>query len=310
MTRYSLLLAATAATLLILAPPTAEAAKKNAKIDLTTPEGATLAGRRIQCGSVDNVPTIYSFHGEAFSRVPGEPDRKLFDVEGYNVRQCVTVKDAERGEGWRLVSRELLLYIDPETGEMLQEWNNPWTGKTVKVLQTANDPVNQRPVFPYGPAANRSSARWNGTISGDTWWNTITVPLFYLNPLGGPYQKNVGGFYHATEMFNFFGKVNDLVDPKITNPPIQVGWVRIAEWLPWMEMSGRAGMIYIHAAGRKLENYEQLPAVMRKAIETEYPEYRTPPAGDDSRKNETSWTFFKKMNPVEGTGAEKSSGGH
>lgn len=303
------LMAATAATLLVLSPLSADAAKKAAKIDLNTPEGATLAGRRIQCGAVDNVPTIYSFHGAAFSRVPGEADRKLFDVEGYNVRQCVTVTDPERGEGWRLVSRELLLYIDPQTGELLREWNNPWTGKTVKVLQTANDPVNQRPVFPYGPGVNRSSSKWNGTISGDYWWNTITVPLFYHNPLGGDYQKNVGGVYHATEMFNFFGKLNELVDPKIPNPPIQVGWVRMADWLPWMEMSGRAGLIYMHAAGRKLESYDQLPEIMRKTIENEYPEYRTPPAGDDSRKNETSWTYFKKMNPVEG-GAASQHGGH
>jgi len=268
------------------------AAGKAKPIDLGTPEGANLAARKIQCSANDNVPTIYYFHGEAFSRVPGERDRKLFDVEGYNVRQCVTVNDPVRGAGWRIISRELLLYVDPTTGELLREWKNPWTGQTVKVLQTANDPVNQRPVF--AKAADGTPAKWPGTISGDTWWNTITVPLFYINPLGGEYQKNVGGYYHATEMFNFFGKVSELVDPKNVNPAIEVGWVRLADWLPWMEMSGRAGIIYIHAAGRKLESYEQLPTVMRKAIETEYPEYRTPPSGDDSRENETSWTYFKK----------------
>ena len=268
------------------------AAGKAKPIDLGTPEGANLAARKIQCSANDNVPTIYYFHGEAFSRVPGERDRKLFDVEGYNVRQCVTVNDPVRGAGWRIISRELLLYVDPTTGELLREWKNPWTGQTVKVLQTANDPVNQRPVF--AKAADGTPAKWPGTISGDTWWNTITVPLFYINPLGGEYQKNVGGYYHATEMFNFFGKVSDLVDPKNVNPAIEVGWVRLADWLPWMEMSGRAGIIYIHAAGRKLESYEQLPTVMRKAIETEYPEYRNPPPGDDSRENETSWTYFKK----------------
>jgi hypothetical protein len=268
------------------------AAGKAKPIDLGTPEGANLAARKIQCSANDNVPTIYYFHGEAFSRVPGERDRKLFDVEGYNVRQCVTVNDPVRGAGWRLISRELLLYVDPTTGELLREWKNPWTGQTVKVLQTANDPVNQRPVF--AKAADGTPAKWPGTISGDTWWNTITVPLFYINPLGGEYQKNVGGYYHATEMFNFFGKVSELVDPKNVNPAIEVGWVRLADWLPWMEMSGRAGIIYIHAAGRKLDSYEQLPTVMRKAIETEYPEYRNPPPGDDSRENETSWTYFKK----------------
>ena len=268
------------------------AAGKAKPIDLGTPEGANLAARKIQCSANNNVPTIYYFHGEAFSRVPGERDRKLFDVEGYNVRQCVTVNDPVRGAGWRLISRELLLYVDPTTGELLREWKNPWTGQTVKVLQTANDPVNQRPVF--AKAADGTPAKWPGTISGDTWWNTITVPLFYINPLGGEYQKNVGGYYHATEMFNFFGKVSELVDPKNVNPAIEVGWVRLADWLPWMEMSGRAGIIYIHAAGRKLDSYEQLPTVMRKAIETEYPEYRNPPPGDDSRENETSWTYFKK----------------
>jgi len=268
------------------------AAGKAKPIDLGTPEGANLAARKIQCSANDNVPTIYYFHGEAFSRVPGERDRKLFDVEGYNVRQCVTVNDPVRGAGWRLISRELLLYVDPTTGELLREWKNPWTGQTVKVLQTANDPVNQRPVF--AKAADGTPAKWPGTISGDTWWNTITVPLFYINPLGGEYQKNVGGYYHATEMFNFFGKVSELVDPKNVNPAIEVRWVRLADWLPWMEMSGRAGIIYIHAAGRKLDSYEQLPTVMRKAIETEYPEYRNPPPGDDSRENETSWTYFKK----------------
>ena len=205
------------------------AAGKAKPIDLGTPEGANLAARKIQCSANDNVPTIYYFHGEAFSRVPGERDRKLFDVEGYNVRQCVTVNDPVRGAGWRLISRELLLYVDPTTGELLREWKNPWTGQTVKVLQTANDPVNQRPVF--AKAADGTPAKWPGTISGDTWWNTITVPLFYINPLGGEYQKNVGGYYHATEMFNFFGNIDELTDPKNLNPAIRVGWVRIADWL-------------------------------------------------------------------------------
>lgn len=293
MSRPLIRLALAAVAALAVAAGTAYAQPgKSKRIDLNTPEGATHALRRIQCGSVDNTPTLYYFHGEAFARVPGERDRRLFDVEGFNVRQCVTVTDPTRGTGWRLVSRELLLYVDPATGQRLTEWKNPWTGQTVKVLQTANDPVNQRPVFPV--SADGKPTTWPGTLNGDTWWYTITVPLFYVNPLGGEYQKNVGGYYHATEMFNFFGNVSTLTDPKITNPPIEVGWVRMADWLPWMEMSGRAGLIYMHAAGRKVERYDQLSAVLREAIETDYPEYRTPPEGTDTRENETSWTYFKK----------------
>ena len=276
------------ASLLALGASAAHAAKT---VDLKTPEGASIAGRKTQCSMKDGEPTVYWFHGEGFSRVPGERDRKLFNVEGMNVRTCVTVKDEKRGTGWRLVSRELLLYTDPVTGELLRTWTNPWTNQTVNVLQTANDPVNQRPSFPYG--ADGKPATWNGK----TWWNTLTVPLFYTNPLGGDYQKYVGGTYHATEMFNFFGNIDEMVDPKNLNPAVQVGWVRLASWLPWMEMGDRAGMIYIHAAGRKLDSFEQLPPVILRAVETTYPEYRTPPPGDDTRENETSWTYFKKKVP-------------
>ncbi len=287
---------------LALTGPVVHATKAGSRIDLGTPEGANQAARRVQCSDKDGEPTVYWFHGEGFARVPGEPDRKLFNVEGMNVRTCVTVDDPQRGKGWRLVSRELLLYTDPATGELLKTWNNPWTGKTVEVLQTANDPVNQRPVFAIG--ADGKPARWRGTIVGDTWWHTLTVPLFYRNPLGGDYQRYVGGAYHATEMFNFFGKVSDLVNPKIANPPVEVGWVRLASWLPWMEMGDRTGLIYIHAAGRKLERFEQLPPVILKAIESTYPEYRSPPPGDDTRPNETSWTYFRKKVPPETTTAQ------
>lgn len=281
-----------AATLVAL---TFAASAQAAKIDLNTPEGATAAARRIQCSMKDGEPTVYWFHGEAFSRVPGERDRKLFNVQGMNIRACQTVKDEKRGTGWRLVSRELLFYTDLKTGELLRTWTNPWTGATVNVVQTANDPVNQRPVFPYD--AEGKPTEWRGTLSGRTWWNTITVPLFYLNPLSGDYQKYVGGMYHATEMFNFMGNLDELVNDKVANPSVEVGWVRLATWLPWMENGDRTGLVYIHAAGRKLDSFDQLPPVMLKAIETEYPEYRTPPPLDDARPNETSWTYFKKKVP-------------
>jgi len=59
-----------------------------------------------------------------------------------NIRQCVAVEDPERGTGYKLVSREILLYLDPQTGEVLETWQNPWSGETVRVLHVANDPVN------------------------------------------------------------------------------------------------------------------------------------------------------------------------
>ena len=267
-------------------------------LDLTDPDDLIRVMRKIHCSTEDNHPIFFSWAGEGYSRRAGEADRKLFRVVGMNVRQCVTLDGGARGQGYRMVSREIMLYLDPATGEILRHWHNPWTGEDVTVLHVANDPVNGRPTFPSDPEGNAYLA-WNGRVQGNDWTMTITIPLFYHNVLQGDYQPYVGGASHATEMFNFTGKLGDLTDPgRHTALDVKVGWVRIAQWLPWMAMQGRDGLMYFHAASRKISGFEALPQILQDYINNEAPEYRAPPPGDDQRPNETSWSVVMKT--VEG----------
>ena len=48
-------------------------------------------------------------------------------------------------------------------------------------------------------------------------------------------------------------------------------------------------------AGKKVSGFDALPDVLKNEVAARYPEYRTPPALDDARPNETSWTYFKKI---------------
>lgn len=254
------------------------------------PQDVIEMNRKIACSTVDGEPVTFYWHGYAYSRRAGERDRRLFRVEGMNVRACGTVEHPEYGVGWRMVSREILLYLDPETNEILSTWDNPWTGETVDVLHVANDPVNSRaPSFPNGP---RGPARFSGSIEGDDFWWTITVPLWYPNPLASEFESEIGGTYHATEMFNFFGDVSDLTDPTLTTADIEVGWVRQSDWLPWMQMNGRDGVIYFHTAGTKLDSWDELPDFFKEEIRTHYPDYAAPPPVDDDRENMTSWIYY------------------
>ncbi len=83
------------------------------------------AHRRIQCSLQDGQPAVFGWTGYAYSRVPGEPDRQLFAVDGMNIRQCGTVQDPDKGAGFRMVSKEILLYRDPATGEVHSVTNSP-----------------------------------------------------------------------------------------------------------------------------------------------------------------------------------------
>jgi hypothetical protein len=208
------------------------------------------------------------------------------------VRHCGPLPGAKNKAEFRLVSREILLFEDPVTGEVLRTWTNPWTGKTLDVVQVANDPVNGN----YGLLGRDGKpANLPFEVLGNHWWLTTAVPLFYTNPLGGDYQRYVGGTYHATELFNFFGAADDLANAKKDSAETAVSWQRLSSWLPWMEMGDRAGMLYFHTAGRKLDKWEDLSPTMKAEIEKSFPAYRDPPPLDDQRPNETSWTFFKKI---------------
>ncbi len=254
---------------------------------------AVAASRKIQCSTKDLRPVVFHWEGKAFSRAPGEPDRVLFGLQGMNIRQCVSVQDPKRGQGFRLVSRELMLYLAPGTDQVLQTWRNPWTGKDVEVFHVANDPVNSRePTFERDQAG--APFTLDARVDAGRVFMPIEVPLFYRNPLGGEYQDNVGGHYHAMEIFDFILDEKTLRDRRVSEAKPAIAWVRIAPWLPWMAMGSRPGGMVFNATGQAVAGVEALPPVLRQEIAQRYPAYASPPPGDDARPNETSWTVFKK----------------
>lgn len=262
------------------------------QLDPNDPADFLTIARKQHCSTIDGEAITYWWHGRAYSRRQGERDKLLFLVEGMNVRQCTAVEDEKRGKGYKLVSREILLYKDPKTGEVLSTWDNPWSGETVDVLHVANDPVN---FTNYEIGRNGKPQTFTGDILGDRWWSTSEVPLWYPNPLASEYQKEIGGTYHATEMFNFFGDTESLFSTETTTAQTQVGWARMSDWLPWMMMNGREGVIYMHTAGRKLDSWDDMSDTMKHEIAEHYPEYVAPPPADDPRRNETSWIYYKKI---------------
>ena len=116
-------------------------------IDPDSAAGFVSLSRKVQCSTEDASPQVFEWAGYGYARVPGERDRKLFGLMGMNIRQCGAIEDPDRGEGYRLVSREIMLYLDPDTGEVMRTFDNPWTGAQNEVIHVANDPVNGRPTF-------------------------------------------------------------------------------------------------------------------------------------------------------------------
>ena len=264
-------------------------------LDPTNPEDALKIAARFQCGEEEGETAVFHFSGNIYSRVPGERDRLLFKGEGMNIRRCIYYSDPVRGPGYRIISREVLFYIDPETGEVVDTWENPWTGETVDVMQVHNDPVNNGPS--YARRADGTPSPFGSTREqGPFVFQQVEVPLFYTNPLAGDYQDYVGNKYHAMEIFDFATLKSELYDTKQKTAYPIVSWVRISDWMPWMKMSGRSGMMVFNFMGGKLRGgFEELPDVMKNEIRENYPIYEDAPPADDTRPNETTWTKFKLL---------------
>jgi hypothetical protein len=269
------------------------ATAKPRMLDLNKPADALEVAKRAQCGEADGKAAVYHWSGKIYSRVQGEPDRLLFLGEGMNIRTCVSVEDPKRGKGWRLVSREVMLFLDPKTGAVVRQWTNPWTNEAVDVMHIANDPVNQRPQFPMG--ADGKPYTFGGRREGRWIFAPFEAPLFYHNVLAGDYQDYIGGKYHAMEIFDFAYDAEEILNTKNPTAYPIVSWVRISDWMPWMKMRGRQGQMVFNAMGNKLKNFGELPKVLKDEITLNYPTYTAPPSGDDTRPNETTWTVFKKL---------------
>jgi len=269
-----------------------------AAADTVAREGAeALAWRaRMTCGTTEQGVVRYGYwEGRAWSRLPGEKDRHLFDVVGLNVRQCAMLTDARRGPGFRSVSREVMFYLDPATGAVIDTWDNPWTGQRVEVMHVANDPVNMRaPSFAIGE--DGVPARVELRQYDDTVVSASEIPLFYTNPLAGDYQDYVGGQYHAMEIFNTFYRAADFLAPAGTRiADSRLSWQRVSEFMPWMKMGSRPGVMVFNTSGFSTFDASRVPRRLWDLLEARYPAYRDPPPLDDARPNETTWTVFRKQ---------------
>ena len=53
-----------------------------------------------------------------------------------------------------------------------------------------------------------------------------------------------------------------------------LSWGQVRPWYPWMKMGSREGAIVMHGIGVRGLPLEQLPAALRKAIESQEPDFR------------------------------------
>lgn len=283
----------------------AQAEPKRVPLDITSPD-ATLDAFIKLIGDTSGKPVIGMYSGHVFGNVEGERLKPLFGFEGFGIGRFERQSDGSFRQLWR----EVGVYRDIDTGEIMRMWKNPYSGETVEILDVQNDPVNAvwkttTPEIPPMPGldflfgnygqGNRMVLPWLIDRQGD--WASLMYDVHGIRP--NSLDPNVwkressGPRFRVTECFQYGGKLSEIENPEITSVIFTGGWQRVADWLPWMLMDQRPGHLFYRAVTRKLTMVEQLPADLLAYARQNYPVFLTPPT-DWTLKTVSSFDVYKQ----------------
>lgn len=215
-----------------------------------------------------------------------EPVRPLM---GFEVFSSLRVLKQPNGDYQRLC-RELVFYRNLQTGELMDEWDNPYTGERVRVVDIANDPFNYvlSEFYPDPPTygglnkdkpPRRPLLRDWTLIDDDTVVLKSDIHLFYpnaLDPKKWP-RESAGPMNRVSELFRYVINRADIENDALTHLPHTGVWNRITPWLPWMLMGQSPGHIVYAGTFSTVKGLEAVPERVAKRVRERFPTYVVAP---------------------------------
>lgn len=216
----------------------------------------------------------------------GEKVRPLMRFEVFSTIRVVRMADGN----YQRLCREVVFYRSLETGKLMDEWDNPYTGERVKVVDVANDPYNYviADHFPQPPSYGglnketrpvRPFIRNWSMLDEDTVGLESDIHLLYpsaMQPEQWP-RESPGKMTRTSEMFRYVIRRSDLEDATLDNIPYHGVWNRITPWLPWMLMDQAPGHILYAGTMSARHNLDLFPKDVLERVRERHAKYLVAP---------------------------------
>lgn len=256
-------------------------------VDLRTAAGNVTGYARLTSDLDESKQRLGWFKGYVMGVRPGEAIRDLFGFQGFGASRLETQPDG----GIARVLREVGYYTDLHSGEILEEWHNPYIDETVSTVPIANDPFNSVIRDHYGPppqfgGLNKDDIRqprpfilpWRQR--GERLEMERHIHLYYKGALDPEVwvREASGDMVRVSEFFAYHLKGADMQNPELTNLPLHGVWNRTTPWLPWMLMGqapGHCQYACFMGSGQDLEQVHS--RALLDYTEKHYPKYFNAP---------------------------------
>ncbi len=176
-------------------------------------------------------------------------------------------------------------YTPPNSTELLEVFQNPYTGKSVPVKYVMPQKPWRTVIGAEGGAAfggsdipgmttTKGHSEGPAFIEGDEVF--IRGDMFmYAEP-----QDPASGAkpLRVNDWSTYVGKLSDIASPAVTNAPASQSFIDILTWPKWLEMGDQPGSYVSRCVGRKAFAYEQMPQTWRRLFERTQPDAAKDPA--------------------------------
>ncbi|MEM9570462.1 MAG: DUF1838 family protein [Pseudomonadota bacterium] len=230
--------------------------------DFMKPED-NLSGLVKVMGDLNGSATWLSAQGRIFAIRDGEMPMPILAVEGVR-RMKFTKNDA----GYEMMTRDWAFYKDLDTGALITQFQNPFTGKTNEV-----SPILTRP-FAWDMTPDRGQQM--PEYSGEAYlidrplilpWtqegNDVSLSLELLVK----YASGVGG----GEWEHFLTSADELNDPTLTSVSMRQAWTGHSPWMRWMNMGDIPGRTLWQSTGRKHASATDLRPEFIRSVNAVFP---------------------------------------
>lgn len=238
---------------------------------LSDPHELLLAFQRLS-GSLDDRLIIWWMTGTRY----GVVDAQATALYGMQVGMFHRFYPQPDG-AYKSAFFELTYYTDLHSGELLEEYDNPYTAEMNKVrhvrlgpeirylaatgMRTTQNEFVRDFESTLGPAVTNDDELWIPT--------SVKATIKFPKPTAPKILINIYTTVH--------GKLSDALNPDLISADCSLEFNNVLKWEPWMNMGDHPGHMMSTASGRKLERIEGLPASYVAMAQHVHPKYMNDP---------------------------------
>jgi hypothetical protein len=247
-------------------------------LDLSKPEDNLTAWMKIRA-SAETQDVYLWFTGTLDLAVPGEPIRPIVALDTILLRRVQRLGEHR----YHVTDWEASVYRHPQTGEVIDEIENPSTKQQVRPLHYREGPVT----FEY--AADRQPRlvglptpfeeknepfRQPYRIVGDDIWMTKELYIWgrkqWLDIKEFP-EETPATPLNVSSIATMKARLSDVLDPSQAAVHNEYFYQATSDFLPWMKMGQKPGFVVWHEAGRKFFSLDEAPPATLAAVEKIHP---------------------------------------